>query len=432
MRPEIRRFLAFADRAFHARPLLLRPAVFAPLVALAFLAMNFWQLHDVVGNAKRLKNLTSEDSAHYIQIAGLFAQGDFSMSYVERRPHRQPLYPLLLAPAVKLGENNPFWLGSVNIWIGALTVLVLYFGILKLFTSPLIAAATTVLYATNRMIVEEVTGRMMTEPLHILLVLLVIFSFISYVTSRRLAMLVAAAGLAGLDYLARPNGLFLMLSMMAVLFIGECSNPQNGSASRTRELAGCLLKFLAATLIFLVITTPSWLPRFHYLHQPFAHGYLSNFMWVDTYAEAHTGQAFSSFTWRDYATKHNVADFALRWGHGFLETFSLPFRNERLFGIRFPLLYLLAAAGVAVSAFTRNRTYLTLASFFLIQMLPLIWTTLSNPTDRVPYGSLFPFELVFAAFALDFLRRLAAASGQDGTRFSAADLNSGAAIPPAS
>jgi len=107
------------DRAFHARPLLLRPAGFVPLVALTFLAVNFWQLHDVVGNAKRLKNLTSEDSAHYIQIAGFFAQGDFSMSYVERRPHRQPLYPLLLAPAVKLGENNPFWLGAVNIWIGA-------------------------------------------------------------------------------------------------------------------------------------------------------------------------------------------------------------------------------------------------------------------------------------------------------------------------
>ncbi|TSA31789.1 MAG: hypothetical protein D4R65_10620, partial [Verrucomicrobiaceae bacterium] len=177
MRPEIRWLLAFVDRAFRARPLLLRPAVFAPLVALTFLAVNFWQLHDVVVNAKRLKNMTSEDSAHYIQIAGLFARGDLSMSYVERRPHRQPLYPLLLAPAVKLSENNPFWLGSVNIWIGVVTIFALYFGILKLFSSPLIAAAATVFYATNKLIVEEVTGRMMTEPLHILLVLLVIFSF---------------------------------------------------------------------------------------------------------------------------------------------------------------------------------------------------------------------------------------------------------------
>ena len=306
-----------------------------------------------------------------------------------------------------------------------MTVLVLYFGILKLFSSPLIAAAATVFYATNKLIVEEVTGRMMTEPLHILLVLLVIFSFVSYTASRRPAMLAAAAGLAGLDYLARPNGLFLMLSMMAVLFIEECSNRRHGPVSRTRALPGCLIKFLVAALIFLVITTPSWLPRLHYLHQPFAHGYLSNFMWVDTYAEAHTGEAFSSFTWRDYVAKHNATDFLLRWGHGFLETFSLPFRNERIFGIRFPLLYLLAAAGVAVSVFTRNRTYLTLAAFFLLQMLPLIWTTLSNPTDRVPYASLFPFELVFAAFALDFLRRLAASGGHAG-----AYCFSEAAIPP--
>ncbi len=422
MRPEIQRSLVLADRAFHARPLLLRPAVFAPLVALAFLVGNFWQLHQVVGNAKRLKNLTSEDSAHYIQIAGTFARGDLSMSYVGKRPHRQPLYPLLLAPAVILSGNNPFWLGSVNIGIGAATILVLYFGILKLFSSPLIAAVTTVFYATNKLIVEEVTGRMMTEPLHVLLVILVIFSFISYITSRRPAMLAAAAGLAGLDYLARPNGLFLMLSMTAVLFVEELSTRQCGTVPRTRRLPGCLIKFLAATLIFLVLATPSWLPRLHYLHQPFSHGYLSNFMWVDTYAEAHTGEAFSSFTWRDYAARHNAADFMLRWSHGFLETFSLPFRNERIFGIRFPLLYLLAAAGVAVSAFTRNRTYLTLAAFFLLQMLPLIWTTLSNPTDRVPYASLLPFELVFAAFALDFLRRFAASNGQAGACFSATPL----------
>lgn len=424
MRPEIRKILALVDHAFCARPFLLRPAVFVPLIVLAFLAVNFWQLHHVVGNARRLKNMTSEDSAHYIQIAGLFAQGDLSMSYVERRPHRQPLYPLLLAPAVKLSDNNPFWLGSVNIWIGVVTVLILYFGILKLFSSPLIAAAATVFYATNKLIVEEVTGRMMTEPLHILLVILVIFSFVSYTTSRRPAMLAAAAGLAGLDYLARPNGLFLMLSMMAVLFIEECLS-RHGTSTRARRLPCCLIKYLAAVLIFLVITTPSWLPRLHYLHQPFAHGYLSNFLWVDTYAEAHTGQAFSSFTWRDYAAKHNAADFLLRWGHGFLETFSLPFRNERFLGIRFPLLYLLAAAGIAISAFTRNRTYLTLAAFFLVQMLPLIWTTLSNPTDRVPYASLFPFELVFAAFALDSLRRLAASGGHAGTH-----CLSEAAIPP--
>lgn len=416
MKPALRRALAFLDRVYNARPFLLRPAVFVPLIALTFLAVNFLQLGQVVGNPKRLKNLTSEDSAHYILIAGSFAQGDLSMSYVERRPHRQPLYPLFLAPAAKISGNNPFWLGSVNIWIGAVTVLVLYFGILKLFSSQLIAALTAILYATNKLIVEEVTGRMMTEPLHILLVILVIFTLISYTASRKPAMLAAAAGLAGLDYLARPNGLFLMLSMMAVLFVEECARRRGERLTRPGGLPGCLLKYLAATIVFLAITTPSWLPRLQYLHQPFAHGYLSNYMWVDTYAEAHTGEAFPSFTWRDYAARHNATDFVLRWGHGFLETFSLPFRNEKIFGIRFPLLYLLAAAGVGVSVFTRNRTYLTLAAFFLLQMLPLIWTTLSNPTDRVPYASLFPFELIFAAFALDFLRRLAASGGRAGTR----------------
>lgn len=430
MRSKIRQAAAFVDRMFCARPLLLRPAVFAPLIVLVFVAVNFWQLSHVVNDAKRLKKLTSEDSAHYIQIAGLFAQGDLSMSYVERRPHRQPLYPLLLAPAMRLSENNPFWLGTVNIWIGATTILVLYFGILKLLSSPLIAAATAVFYATNSLIVEEVTGRMMTEPLHILLVILIIFSVVSYLNSRKPAALAMAAGLAGLDYLARPNGLFLMLSMMAVLFIDDCAGRRHEINSQSWRLLKHAPKYLAAALIFLLLTTPSWLPRLHYLHQPFSHGYLSNYMWVDTYAEAHTGQAFSSFTWRDYTANHNAADFVLRWCHGFWETFSLPFRNEKIGGIRFPLLYLLASAGVAVSIFTRNRTYLTLAAFFLLQMLPLIWTTLSNPTDRVPYASLFPFELFFAAFALDAVRRLA--GWHAGTPGFPETHDSGNLIPPGS
>ena len=37
------------------------------------------------------------------------------MQYVKERPHRQPLYPALLAIAMKLGNDNRFMLGAVNI-----------------------------------------------------------------------------------------------------------------------------------------------------------------------------------------------------------------------------------------------------------------------------------------------------------------------------
>ena len=50
-------------------------------------------------------------------LRGISASGDFSMKYVKERPHRQPLYPALLAIAMKLGNGNRFMLGAVNILV---------------------------------------------------------------------------------------------------------------------------------------------------------------------------------------------------------------------------------------------------------------------------------------------------------------------------
>ena len=61
--------------------------------------------------------LVSSDSVHYVDIARDFSSGDFSMKYVKERPHRQPLYPALLAIAMKLGNGNRFMLGAVNILV---------------------------------------------------------------------------------------------------------------------------------------------------------------------------------------------------------------------------------------------------------------------------------------------------------------------------
>jgi hypothetical protein len=290
------------------------------------------------------------------------------------------------------------------------TGLVLYFGILKLHSNPLIAAAIGLLYITNHMVVEEISSRVMTEPLHILFVVLVIFCFINYATLRKPASLFAAAGFAGLDYLTRPNGLFLMLSMMAVLFLNELVPVQHGTDPQNRRFSniiGAAGNFSVAVLIFIIVSTPSWLPRLYYLHQPLSHGYLSNYMWVDTYALAHTGNSFASFTWHDYAATHQFGDFLQRWVHGFKKVFAVPLRVEKNFSTSFPVLYFLAIAGLITSVLQRNRTYLVLGAFFLIQILPLIWTSLSNQNERVPYAAILPFEFFFAALALEALRRLA-------------------------
>lgn len=404
MQSQIERLHPITDRVFRCGSAILRPQVFLPFLVLAYLLNSFWLLNLTVHDEKRLDNLTKKDSQHYIQIAHLFAQGDFSMSYVKGRPHRQPLYPLLLAPAVKLGGGTPFWMGSVNIWIGLLTIALIYFGILKVYSSTIIAAVIGLLYTTNRMIIEEVSGRIMTEPLHVLFVIMAIFCFIDYATSSRRLSLFAAAACVGMDYLTRPNGMILMIAMMAALFLHEVLSGQLGTGQpgeRLPKFIKFVEKYSIAVGIFLLISTPSWIPRLFYLHHPFSHGYLSNYMWVDTYEQAHTGASYASFTWHDYVATHNFGDFLKRWLHGFVETFSLPARRES----RFPVLFYLAIVGFIAACFQRNRIYLALAAFFLIQMLPLIWTTLSNPTDRVPYAAMLPFEFFFAAFALEALRR---------------------------
>ena len=67
--------------------------------------------------------LVSSDSVHYVDIARDFASGNFSMTYVKERPHRQPLYPALLAVAMKLGNGSRFYLGTVNIIVDSVAIL---------------------------------------------------------------------------------------------------------------------------------------------------------------------------------------------------------------------------------------------------------------------------------------------------------------------
>jgi hypothetical protein len=49
--------------------------------------------------------------------------------------------------------------------------------------------------------------------------------------------------------------------------------------------------------------------------------------------------------------------------------------------------------------------------------LPLVWTNLSNPTARVPYGSTLPFELFLAALFVAFLAENPAVRAWFGRRF---------------
>jgi hypothetical protein len=86
------------------------------------------------------ETLVSTDSHQYLDFAQHFLTGNFSMDYLRDVPHRQPLYPFALAVATKIGNGNLFFLGEVNVVAMTLVIGSVYFGVLRFFQSPSVAA----------------------------------------------------------------------------------------------------------------------------------------------------------------------------------------------------------------------------------------------------------------------------------------------------
>ena len=76
----------------------------------------------------------------------------------------------------------------------------------------------------------------------------------------------------------------------------------------------------------------------------------------------------------------------------------IPIMMERV-----PILFLLSVGGIFVAFRRASSEHRFLCLFLFLQLVPLVWTNLSNPTARVPYGSTLPFELFLAALFVDWL-----------------------------
>lgn len=368
-----------------------------------YLALNISILFHTAHQPDLVAKMEAKDSRQYIEIAQEFAAGDFSMPYVQTMPHRQPLYPLLLAPAVKFRGDDPVALGSANVVVGLVLVVCLYYGVLSLFGSNAVATVACLLFIGNPFMVDKIACRLMTEPLHALLLVALILLFLGYLHRGKPVYLLGIAAAAGLDYLTRTNGLFVMATTLAILFAYDLWRLARPVKDDTRTVAARLrslfLRYAGAALVAVVITIPTWLPRYHYFHAPLHHGYLSNFMWVDSYEQGHTGQIQSEYTWKDYAKTHNVGDFLHRWAEGFYRVYyDIPRHAEH-----FRVLYFLALAGIVLAFVKRRWEFCVLAVCLFIQMLPIVWTTVTTPGPRVAYGTLLPFELFFATLCASYL-----------------------------
>jgi Dolichyl-phosphate-mannose-protein mannosyltransferase len=364
------------------------------IVTSIYLVMNILAMEVHAAHGK--ETLVSTDSQHYLQFAHRFLKGNFSMDYIREAPHRQPLYPFALAVASKIGNGNLFFLGEVNVVAMTLVIGSVYFGVLRFFQSANIAMICALCVAGNLFMWRIAGERLLTEPLYVLLMVWVIIAFVQFLREGKIYWLLLTALLLGLAYLTRPNGIIGAAACFAVLLLAETMAPSRVGEARPplyRKLLRLIPKYVGAGLLFIVVTIPSWLPRLVYFNNPLYTGYLTNFLWVDTYHLAHDFGIRPRYTWHDYAATHNLLDAVWRLVYGFSNVcIVLPIGAEKL-----PILYLLSVAGVCTALKTGPREFRFLLIFFLIQLLPLIWTNMPNPNTRVPYGSTFPFEPFFAA-----------------------------------
>jgi hypothetical protein len=387
------------------------------LMAVYFVATSAYLVSNILAMdahaAKGKETLVSTDSHQYLDFAQRFLKGNFSMDYIHDVPHRQPLYPFALAVASRIGNGNLFFLGQVNVVAMTLVIGSVYFGVLRFFHSPSVAAITAFCVACNRFMWRIAGERILTEPLWVLCLVWVIIAFLHYLREGKTYWLLLGSVFTGLAYLTRPSAIFDAAASFSVLFLADLLIPPRpgvrnpGFPSKVLRL---LPRYLAAVLLFILVTTPSWLPRVVFFRDPLFTGYLTNFLWVDTYHLAHDfGERAPSYSWQYYAASHNLLDVGYRLIYGFINVcIVLPIGAEKL-----PVMFLLSVAGVWTALKNGPREFRYLLLFFFLQVLPFIWTNMPNPNTRVPYGSTFPFEPFFAAcFLALFAAKLDAAIGR--------------------
>lgn len=383
------------------------PKCALPVLAVVYLTITVIMLTVAVRHPELSRKMVAKDSEAYLTIAEDFTAGDFSMSYVKRWPHRQPLYPLLLAGASRISGGSLFCLGMVNVLLGLALVVTVYLAVLGIFKSEVIAAITGVCVVMNRFLMDAIPRHLVTEPLFVLLVFAAILACLHYWQSGKPMSLWLATMWGGLSYLTRPNGLFVWTAMVVTLFGFELwrYGKRRGQGQPERPVVlGWLRNYGIAFLLFIAVTSPSLISHWRELGNPISHGSVSNYLFVDSYDAGHDMNR-APYQLSDYLATHTAGDALKRLLRGFGEVyFRIPIWSEE-----WAILYVLAAIGFGIALRGNHSAYLLLAVWMFVELLPLVWTNLANPTGRIPYAAMLPFLFIFAPFAMDQMRTRMAA-----------------------
>ena len=375
-------------------------AAVAALAALsaAYLVEGRRQIVRVVSEPRSAHKLVASDSEHYLEIADAFARGDWSLSYVAPtggpdKAHRQPLYPALLAFVSVLTGRDLAALATVNLALVVAAMWLAYAIGTRLFASRLAGlAAAAVLYRVP-FLWTNATERLLTEPSYVLIVLAMGYAFLGYRASGSGRWLLALAAAGGLAYLCRTNGLFVTAAALSVAAGAD-------ALARARSMGGgdwlspVPRRWLLAALVLVVVSAPSWVPRAWHAGDPLYHGYLSNYLWVDTYEEGHVPGP-PRYGFRDYASTHGLSDALARARYGLHRAFYSAPREK--YG---DLVAAAMLASLLVVIARRDGRVLAWMLVGGLQMLPLAWTALANPARRLPATALLPFGVVVVAAAV--------------------------------
>ncbi len=361
--------------------------------AVFFFVLLVWTF----GNARReAKFGHNKDQGEYVALAKDFKDGHFLTANF--KPHRHPLYPALLVPVLALAPDNVHWLGAVNGVVGLLAVGLTYFFVFRAGKLHGPAACISILLATNFFFIKMADMGIVTEPTYILMTLCAVWLLADYCSKNKLRHLVAGSVFLGLAFMTRPNGILLLVGLLATLFVKFCSSVAGGI-----RLPACLLTWvrdsIVAALVFAVVASPLLWVKSRLYGNPLMQGKIMQYMWNDDYEMARSKKAAHSLS--EYVSAHGWESMVRRAATGLAEVFFIvPLEEEVL-----PILYITAFVGVtlALGSIQKSRAWPVgplIFIFCVVQMLPLAWTAISNPTHRIPYAAILPFLLFFGAHGL--------------------------------
>jgi hypothetical protein len=122
-------------------------------------------------------------------------------------------------------------------------------------------------------------------------------------------------------------------------------------------------------------------------------------MWVDSWEEQREARD-ERIGPSHYFASHGLRDVAERFLYGFELVYLGAPRHYA------PKTHLLAAAGLLVAAWRHRRRDLVLIATAFLTLLPVTWTSLAMPFNRIAYGALLPFTLLFSATLFEAVVKL--------------------------